>query len=563
MKPTNIHRREWLVALLIAFLLAALLVAPYIIGRETARPGTFYTGLLINVEDGTYLSAIEQGRQGNWLFSNHFTPERSDATFLYGFFLLLGHLARWVGLSATAMWLASLFLSSLALFVAVYFFLAHFLVEREQRLVAFLLIALGSGFDFFRFPEWLERAGSLEAVPVDLLMPEAHPFFSALTYPHFSIGIALIALTLLLAALALEPDQPPRRRWLLAAAAGVANLVLVIVYPFLIILIGLTLGLYYLVRLWRARRLVLTELLLLALVFLIPAPLLIYYVQSLAANPILRAWNAQAVTLSPNPLHFVLAYLPYLALALAGIRLLPAVEPRRRQGLILLWLWVVAVGLLLYAPLNPQRRFVEGVQVPLAILATVGLYGRIFPWLVSTGLFQRLAQRPRYSAAGLRRFILVLLILLTSVINLYLYSATLINMISIQPYPLFRPIAEREAMEWLGANTSEQDVVLGSYWTGSYLPYAGGRPVVVGSRYMTIDFFARLVQVERFFDSATTQEERLALLAQNSVDYIFWGQVEQAMGPPAVLQAPYLEPVFANERVTIFRVRGAGEPIIN
>jgi hypothetical protein len=422
-----------------------------------------------------------------------------------------------------------------------------------------LLIVLGGGFDWLRFPLWLERPGTLEAVPVDRLMPEAHPFYSALTYPHFAVGIALIVITLALAYGALAWPLPQRRRWLVAIAAGLSNTLLSVVYPFLIILIGLTLTLHHLYCVWRSRRILWSELFLTGIVFLVPLPLFVYYATVLASNPILQRWNAQAITLSPNPLHYLLAYGPYLALAILALKPPASLGPACRNALPYLWLWIAAAALLLYTPLNPQRRFVEGVQAPLAVLATVGLYSRALPWLAERPFFRSLAQRPRYSPAGLQKMAVVLLVGLTSLIHLSIYAAALLNLVAFQPYPLFRPDAERAAMVWLGQQEDRDGAVLAAYWTGSYLPAVAGRRVVVGQRYETVEFEAKRRQVELFFDEAAAESQRLATLEHFGVDYVFWGRAERELGGFDPATADYLAPVFLRGDVTVYQVRLPGD----
>ena len=182
-------------------------------------------------------------------------------------------------------------------------------------------------------------------------MPEAHLFFTALTYPHFIAGTTFLTASVWLARLAFDTG-----RFRFAVVAGLANLALGVVYPFLIYLIGLILLLYWLFRSFELRRPDRNGAISILIALAVPAPLFFYYFSVLQSNPVIRAWDAQAITPSPNPLHYLLAY---------GVLLILAVPTMLRRDLTLLWLWVFSVALLLYAPLNPQRRFVEGVRVPL------------------------------------------------------------------------------------------------------------------------------------------------------------------------------------------------------
>jgi hypothetical protein len=557
-------RREWLVALIIAATAVALLIAPYLLGHHLARPGTFYTGLLINVEDGTYLSAIETGRRGAWTYRNFFTVEEHDPVFIQGFYLALGHAARLLGLSAVAVWHLALAFFNLLLFLVLFAFVSFHLREPGQRRVAFLLLLFGSGFDLWPFPTWFERTAALDAVPVTLRMPEAHLFFSALTYPHFIAGILLIVAVLWCTFLAWGAGLSNGRRGAFACSAAAANLLLAVVYPFLIFLVTAVLGVYYLYRFWQVgrsgerrsqeRQALWRQTAVLALIYVIPAPLFLYYYVTLSANPVMQAWNAQAVTLSPNPLHYVLTYLPYLALALPGLPLLRRRDFPRREALLFLWFWLAAVALLLYMPLNPQRRFVQGLQVPLAILATLGLYHCFLPWLRRNRFVVALAQRPRYTLDGLQRLATVLFLFLAGLVSAYLLAGAFITLAVVQPYPFFRPQAELEAMNWLRANSRPEEVVLAAYWTGSYLPYGAGNRVVVGHRYETVHFDTRRREVEHYFDLVSDDAWRQSLLRRYGVAYVFAGPAERELGLFDPGPVTYLEWVFENDETAVYRV---------
>ena len=549
-----IPRRQWMIAALIALALALLLVLPYWLGYLTAGPDTVYTGLLINVEDGTYLSAIEQGRLGNWAYRNLFTIEPHDAAFIQGFYLFLGHAARWLGLSSAGIWHLSLLVMNIIAFLTVFRFIAAFLPTAGQRWTAYLLALFASGFDWFVLPPTWERAGALETLPLDPKMPEAHIFYSGLTYPHFMAAVALIPATFLLVLLAFSHPAGSRKRWLLLLGAGICNLLLCVVYPYLILLIFLVLGLYFLLLLLQARRLLWAELAGLALVFLVPLPLLLYYAQVISRNPVMQLWNAQAVTLSPYPYHYLLAYLPLLIPALLSLPKLGQYPEQRRRGIQFLWLWVIAVTVLLYTPINPQRRFVEGLQIPLAVLASLGLSTVILPWMKQTRPVQAILRSPRYTVAGLRRLGLAIFILGASLTHLYLYTGSIATLTIFQEYPMFRPAQEVAAMDWLGQRAGSEDRVLATYWTGSYLPNRALTISYVGHLYETIDFERRRAEAEQFFQPSTGDEWRREFLAANGIDYVFVGPAELAHGPVDFSQELYMVEAFRNDLVIIYRI---------
>src|SRR5262249_7209997 len=150
-------------------------------------------------------------------------------------------------------------------------------------------------------------------------------------------------------------------------------------------------------------------------------------------------------------------------------------------GFALPWLWVLAVALLVYAPLNPQRRFVEGVQVPLALLAAAGLAGH---WL------------PKHRS---RRLVAVLVVALLAASNGHLLARLCAKTSSEQPDPLFRYSDEVAAVDWAGAHLPAGSVLLAAYRTGSFIPTRTNLRTVIGHWAETPDFDARSKRVREYF----------------------------------------------------------------
>jgi hypothetical protein len=540
------------VTVLITVLVITLQQIPYALGYRMARPGMEFTGLLINVEDGSYLSAIGQGINGAWLYHIPFTTEEHAPAFIQVFYLTLGHLARWFGLSAAAMWHIARAALAGGLFLGLYGWMTSFIDAPGARRVAWIWALVGAGWDWTWFP--FESPDPLGAAPLDWRMPEAHLFFSTLTYPHYAVNIGLVLLCLWCMWRVMSDSLPARRRWWLTGLAALTNVALGIVYPFFILVPAVVLAVSYAWIAWRARRIAWQPAVALAAAFIIPAPLFLYYVFQVAMNPVIQVWNAQAVTLSPNPGHYLLTYLPYVFLGILGITKTGNANSKSA----FLWIWIIVVAILVYVPMNPQRRLVQGLHIPMTILATEGLCRIGIPWLARTRVFITLSQQPHYSIAGLQRLIVAGVIALTSLASCYVWVSSVALLALVQPYPLFRPTLELQAMDWLRANTQPEEIVLSSYWTGSYIPARTGNTVFVGQRYETNRFDEKRREAEQFFGAVTDDAWRVALLRDYRIAYVFWGAGERDLGEFDPEGASYLERVFANETARVYRVR-AGE----
>ena len=545
-----ITRREWIAAAGVALGLTVLMTLPYILGYALAGPERTFTGILMNPEDSqSYFAKMLQGYQGQWLYRIPFTVEEHDPALLGGFYLLLGHAARILRLELDTIWFLSRSISSVILFVTTFGFISTYFSEKRERWTAYLIAILGSGLGWLLFlisqPYWLG------AYPIDFKMPEAHLFFSALTFPHGMIGTALIMVSFYLVDRALRSISRPL---VFALLAGLSNLLLGIVYPFLIYLIGVTYGIYWLFRAYRAKRILWSEIGLLSVALIIPLPMYIYYYYTYQVNEIFRAWADQAVTTSPTLPHYLVAYGPLLILAM-----LPLFIGEKREftsgRATLLWSWVIAAALLIYAPVNAQRRFVQGVQAPLSILATIGLYQVFLPWLMTTRIIKRLAERPRYSIMGLERLTTAAFIAFLALSNVYVLASMSITAAIQQPYPFFRQNSEIAAVEWLMNHSESGTAVLSAYETGNFIAAHAGTPVFVGHWAETASWDEKIDETAAFYGEKTDDGWRVGLLSQYGIDFVWHGPKERNLGGFEPDHAEFLGLIYSEGDVAIYLVR--------
>ena len=317
-----------------------------------------------------------------------------------------------------------------------------------------------------------------------------------------------------------------------------------------------------------------------------------YMAAIFALHPVYRAWALQNQVRSLHPLHYLAGYALPGALALADlVRAAGLVRAGSRptglrghrwQPLALPIVWVALVPLLLYLPLNVQRRLIVGAQIPLCLLAADGLVtalalpvGRsravrllcalrlkLERWLRGRSRFVRWLLQPlltsRYSPRGLRRLLVASVILIAACTNMLLIAGTTAQVIRRAP-PIYHPRAELDALDWLAANTSPQDTVLCAYETGNYVPARAGNRVVLGLGPQTLDVDRKRGEVQRFFcgtsQGADEDAWRRDLLERYGVAYVLIGPRERALGrdcDPDV--APNLIRVYDTGGYALYRV---------
>ena len=538
-------QRERVQILAVSLIVLALTSLPYILGYALAPADMEFGGLVMNIEDSqSYLAKMLQGAQGRWLYHIPFTPEEHEGAFVGGFYLFWGWVARLLGLPIIYLWHTSRILGGALLLLVTYLFIARFLEDTSERIFTFLLSMLGSGFGWAAL--LTGQPFLWGSFPVDFKMPEAHPFFTILTFPHFSFATAMLVVIFLLL---LEYLRRGGLWW--SGLAGVATLLLIIAQPFNVVIVAVVL-LAYLALLLLLNRLppgrrfwgLLPP-------ALIPLPLVIYYYFVFTTNPLFHAWWEQALTPSPHPLHYLLAYGPFV-LAIPGIR---ALIREKGEGLLLV-AWAVIIPPLLYLPVNPQRRFVEGLHIPLSILATIGLYRYLLPKMESSCLWARITSHERYEPRSLRRFVLVAIFLLTLPSNLYVLASLGVTAIQ-HPYPFYHEGAEVEAVDWLAAHTSSDDTVFTTYWTGSYIAARAGNRVFLGHWAETMNYAQKMEKARTFFGPAS-DKWRKALLRDYNISYLFYGPREKALPGFQPEGKPYLVESYSNRLVTIYRVVSQG-----
>ena len=560
MNPPPPTRREWLLALLVALATIAITLIPYALAYLPAEDGRLFTHIVMNPEDSqTYFAKIFQGYQGQWLYTIPFTPEPHEAAFVGVFYVWLGQLARVTGLTITAVWHLSRIIADLILFLATFAFISQFLNGRFQRWTAYLLALYGSGLGWLLFvigqPYWLDH------FPVDFKQPGAHLFFTAFTFPHITLATAFILVSIWalwrlgdweIGRLETKKHALRATRYALhlILLANLINTALGIAYPFLLYIIMLVTALYWLYLTNQARRILWQKGFLLASTYILPAPLYLYYVYTLQTNPVFKAWDAQAGTPSPPWPHFLVAYGLMLLLSYLHWRQ----KPEQRQHFAILWLWITAVALLLYAPLGPQRRFVQGIHIPLSILSTAAFSQILLPRWQQSKIFQCLLTRPNYTTASLSRFITFIALIFMSISNIYLWGDEVRIMLLTRPDPLFRPTDEIEAADWLreGTSASVAHTLIGDLQTGNYIAAHTPIRVMLGHWAETVDYEEKQALITQFYAADTSHTWRQNLIDQYHISFVWYGPREQQLGTFDPEMADYLLPIYTNPTITIY-----------
>jgi hypothetical protein len=369
-----------------------------------------------------------------------------------------------------------------------------------------------------------------------------------LGFYHFTVSAALMVLIYGLFVLGCE-----RRQWRYPLLASLAAFVLGWEHAYDLLLIYAVLAAFVFILFLRdgfSWHLVLYPL----VVVLTSCWAALYSVYITRAFPVWKAVLAQfenAGAWTPDPFHLlILLGLPFIVALLAFDGLVPLKERSLRDLFVRVWFGVNLF--MVYVPLNFQIHYLNGWQVPIAILAAGAFFGRILPWMRRQSLFERLGQA--WSPARIEKTLLACALLVVVLVNVYIFAWRVVVLARF-PHDRFLDRDEVTALDWLAQHAAPDDVVLSAAEVGQYIPSRTDARAFLAHWAMTKDLYEKQRMVQEFFEVKTPDEERRAILREFSVDYVFRGSTERALGDYDPAEAVYMEPCFTSPRATVYCVQ--------
>ena len=507
----NAKERRWAIGFAMAVMLITTL--PYLLGFWAQGKDWFFTGFVFGVEDGnSYIAKMFTGGQGSWLFRTPYTafPQSGFLAFLP--YLLLGKLAAPPGQHEQLVALFHLFrwVAGVACILATYDFTAIFIADVRLRRLGTAVASVGGGLG------WLSVLGlqSLWAnrLPLDFYSPESFGFLDLYGLPHLAMGRALLLWGL---AIFLTHFQDKSKKYRVIFTCGILWFFLGLMQP-LTILIGWTILAAFLIALtivfyWRMKHgaqvdwnLLKQGIFRLGGIGLISSPIVIYTAIKFLTDPYLIQWARQNIILSPPIGDYLLAYVLMIPFLIVGLRRLI----KDRPVMVYMFIgWLIIFPVLAYFPNNLQRRLPEGIWVAITVLAVACFTGEVTPFFRKFPVI--------FSLSILSPFILL----------------TGGSLVALKPSaPIFRPAAEIKAFNALSEKATSGQVVLAAYDTSNALPAWVPVRTLIGHGPESIQLAQIQPEVERFYQSSTSDQDRLSLIEQFHIDYVFYGPTEQALG---------------------------------
>jgi hypothetical protein len=548
---------EWAWVAAASLLIMALLSVPYLVGLRASTPEMAFGGFLFGLGDmHSYLAKMRYGAYDGWVFRITYTAEPHRGALVFPFHLALGKVAAVLTGEGARVPTAALAISyhaarvvaGLALLAVLYRFAAEYLDTPPKRRLAWALAVLAAGLD------WIPAAAALAqgtpqgaAMPVSFYIPEAFSILLLYGLPHLALSRALLLGGWLALFRAVS-----RRSWGAAVFAGALWLGMGVIVPFYAALLGVLLAVWLGAQWLADRRFPRDALAKSAAAGAGPALVLVYNAWAFSTDPVFSAWAAQNDLPSPPVGQYALAY--GLMLALAAVGMVEVVRGGLSARNLLLLVWPPVAAALAYAPINVQRRLLEGVIVPLGILAALGLWRLVGDRPKDSdrpadGTRPALGWRLRQVGAAC-----LVMLLLPSVFLLVGGGA----LTAANPHwPVFHPAGERAALDWLRQEAAFGAIVLATHEASNVIPAYAGVRTYVGLGPETIDEAAKVPRARAFFHGGISDGERLALLSEIDADYVWAGPQEANPACTAQCFDPATLPlrvVYASDHYTIYAV---------
>ncbi|MEX0788127.1 MAG: hypothetical protein WD040_04945 [Anaerolineales bacterium] len=528
---------EWRWIAAISAVVLVLTSLPTIAGYAAQTPEERFNGSVYDPQDvAIHLSAMQQGFRGSWQYQILVTADAHPAGWIRTLYLGLGHASRVTGLSLALMYHAARVVFGAAALAAFYVFAARCLRPVVLRRTAALFFALGSGLGWLQLPLGLNLRPDLS--PIDFWLIDGYGFFSLMVFPHFAAVLALLAWGFDRAS-AYFAEGKPRD----LAGMALAGIALQLVQPFAPWILDLTVLTLALAPKIGVRR-TLPALLTLAVS---QAPYFAYSLTLFGSSPAWRSIQEQTVTLSPPPFGYVLGYGILTPLAIWGAVI--AFRRSTARGARLAATWSMVAFALAYLPWNLQRRFTEGVMIPMAILAATGLGYGLLP-AVRRLLRARLDHR-RWRRA--RNLTLPASAAVASISSLILAVGGAVFVQS-RPEALFDPAPVHAAAARLRTVAVWDQPVMAAERTGQILAAAIGQRVFVGHIIETPFYVQRSDELRSLFDLRTHDSVRLDILSRCGCAYVFFGPYERELGGWNPTGADFLRRTISIDGIRVYRL---------
>jgi hypothetical protein len=506
---------------------------PYFYGWTLSTPTVQFSGFVDGHDDTyQYFSFARQAAEGKFLFENRYAIEPHAPLLINWVWWSLGKFMATTGWDIPLTYQVFRLVVTVVFTSALYVFLGKFF-QGPTRYLLLCLILWGGGFG--GLVRVLKKATSI--IPVDFDLPdvwlvESHAFNSLMIWPHFSLAAALMLFSILSFLKALEHYQIKYYIF-----AGLLGLLLLFFHPFeFLILFNIFFftGMLHSLSTQKQPGWGITGL----IIFLIScSPGLIYYFY-LNQQPVWHEVMGQMSLITPDPFKMALGFGIMFILAFLTFSGLPALKNIPVSNGII-FSWFIAGFFLFYLPVKFQWHLVNGWQIPLYIVAMIGIEKRILPYF-----------RGRNS----KKIIYFLLILSLSTTSLYLIQSKMSKIKNnFGRLPFFISLDKKNAFTWLKTHSKPGDTIMAKQEIGNILPALTGNKVFLGHRILTPNHRKKMEETINYYNKGSYTEEDSNWLGSKRILFVLMEPDGNLNKFPGSIELPFYKKVYKIQNVAIFK----------
>jgi hypothetical protein len=519
-------KKELLWILAISILIIIWGFIPTWAGYQAQTSELRFRGLYYDSQDySVHIAMMNAGMHGDWAYQFRFTTESHNPAYTRLFYVALGKLSGLLNINPEATFHGARALLGLIALYTLYILMHRIFQDVFWARTAFLLAALGSGLGWLQL---LLNWSPEKITPIDFWLTDTYVFFSLSVFPHFAFVTAAMCITLKLWLDYLENPNKKSLVWIIFTAVLVqfAN-------PIAFATIDAALLGAAVFSWWNRRKIFRAQIAGLVIIAVAQIPLLVYNIIILSRDPFWSQFTAQNQTLSPPLIYYILGFAFFWPPAISGV-----ITAFREKSDVLgaCVFWVFTALLLAYAPVYIQRRFLQNLTIPLAILATRGLINFFETGTTQSPILMRW-----------KKSLVILFVFLTSLSSIQL-SLGRAAYLQTHPDDLFYPASLDGAISWLHDHAQYNDFVLAAEGTSQVLAQRAGVRVYSGHEMETMDYADKKLKVLDFFQG------RFPSLANKPIQWVIYGPIESELAP-GFQPSSNLELVYDSQDLQIYRVK--------
>lgn len=503
-------KKERVFFLTVIIILLILIFTSHIFGLLHQSNNYWYTGGKVYREFDVYsnFSFIEQARNGQWGFYVLGLGDQHNPYLTHPLWLLMGKFGAITNISNLAVWLLFQVIFIIIFSLVWWHFIKYLFPENKLRKFIFAFSLFAGG-----FYTWLHETNTF------LIL-----YFNPMHIVSLIFFLAIIWLAL---KFVLEKNKRSYAIW-----SGILSLVMFLnhFYDTISLIVVLTTFIFIIII---KKYNFLNYVKYLLIIGLITLPGVIYYIFIFTTIPAYVSAATACITRSPAFIFYFKSYGLLLFLSLLGIVGLLKEKQVDNKWLFIIS-WLVIQILILYSPLQFNRRLALGTSLPMSLLA-----GRYLWHLLNSKNY-------------LKIFIIPLLITGLILGNFLLISSEIIKIKNNNKvFMLSQNILN--AFKWVRKNTDLDTVFLADFreWETTISGFTGRFGFVLNG--MTVDNW-RFKFIIDFYKDNKNDLYKKQVLQETGIDYIWYGKYEKEIGSFKPDEKDYLELVFKSGEEEIYQV---------